>query len=392
MRLINTSLFSNINDHLVDYPTPINITYMWGFGSLAGFCLIIQLITGICLAMHYTPHVDLAFSSVEHIMRNVNNGWLLRYYHANGASMFFVVVYIHIGRGLYYASYGYPRLFLWYSGIVIFILMMATAFMGYVLPWGQMSFWGATVITNLFSVIPYVGQSVSSWLWGGFSVDNATLNRFFSLHYLLPFLISGLAIVHLSLLHLEGSSNPLGVCSKLDKVSFYPYFYIKDLFGLMVFMTIFSFIVFFYPNLLGHPDNYIRANALVTPTHIVPEWYFLPFYAILRSIPDKLGGVACMGAALAIFFVVPFIYTNDVKSPQFKPIYSFFFWIFVGNLILLGWLGGCVVEEPFVTVSQVATAFYFFYLIIILYYINIIEIILVEELYKGFEDSRSLEE
>jgi len=289
-------------------------------------------------------------------MRDVNNGWLLRYMHANGASMFFIIVYIHISRGLYFSSYAYPRLFLWYSGVVIFILMMATGFMGYVLPWGQMSFWGATVITNLFSALPYVGESVATWLWGGFSVDNATLNRFFSLHYLLPFLITGLVGLHLALLHLDGSTNPLGVCTKLDRISFYPYFYLKDLFGLLCFFIVFGYFLFFEPNLMGHPDNYIRANALVTPAHIVPEWYFLPFYAILRAIPDKLQGVLAMGAALVIFFVVPFIYTSTIKGPQFKPIFSFFYWFFVGNLILLGWLGGQVAEEPFITLSQIATA------------------------------------
>lgn len=343
MRLIKIPLISIINDHIVDYPTPINISYFWGFGSLAGLSLLIQIVTGICLAMHYTPHVDLAFFSIEHIMRDVNNGWLLRYTHANGASMFFIVVYIHIGRGLYYTSYGYPRLFLWYSGIIIFILMMATAFMGYVLPWGQMSFWGATVITNLFSALPYVGKSVAFWLWGGFSIDNATLNRFFSLHYLLPFLITGLVIVHLSLLHLEGSNNPLGICSKLDTVPFYPYFYLKDLFGLICFFIVFSYFLYFNPNLMGHPDNYIRANALVTPTHIVPEWYFLPFYAILRAIPDKLQGVIAMGLALVIYFVVPFVYTSNVKGPQFKPVFSFFFLVFCREfnvLRLIRWSGG----------------------------------------------------
>jgi quinol-cytochrome oxidoreductase complex cytochrome b subunit len=378
MRLIKIPLISIVNDHIVDYPTPINISYFWGFGSLAGLCLVIQIVTGICLAMHYTPHVDLAFSSIEHIMRDVNNGWMLRYIHANGASMFFIAVYIHIGRGLYYTSYGYPRLFLWYSGIVIFILMMATAFMGYVLPWGQMSFWGATVITNLFSALPYVGKSVALWLWGGFSIDNATLNRFFSLHYLLPFLIAGIAIVHLSLLHLEGSNNPLGVCSKLDKVPFYPYFYLKDLFGLICFFIVFAYFLYFNPNLMGHPDNYIRANALVTPIHIVPEWYFLPFYAILRAIPDKLQGVMAMGLSLVIFFIVPFIYTSTIKGPQFKPIFSFFFWFFVGNLICLGWLGGQVAAEPFITLSQACTVYYFLYLTVILKVISILEDYLVK--------------
>jgi ubiquinol-cytochrome c reductase cytochrome b subunit len=296
--------------------------------------------------------------------------------------MFFIAVYIHIARGIYYGSYCHPRLWLWYSGLVIFVLMMATAFMGYVLPWGQMSFWGATVITNLFSAIPYVGQSISFWLWGGFSVDNATLNRFFSLHYLLPFLIVGVVIIHLSLLHIEGSNNPLGICSKLDKVNFYPYFFVKDLFGFYCFLFVFIYFVYFNPNYLGHPDNYIKANALITPSHIVPEWYFLPFYAILRSIPDKLGGVVCMGAAIFIFFIIPFIYDNDVKGPEFKPIYSFFFWMFIGNVIFLGWLGGCVVEEPFISLGQFATFYYFFYLTIILYFVNKIEVCFVEMIYK----------
>jgi quinol-cytochrome oxidoreductase complex cytochrome b subunit len=373
MRLLNLPLLSNFNDHLVDYPTPANLNFFWGFGSIAGICLVVQLLTGICLAMHYTPHVSLAFISVEHIMRDVNYGWLLRYLHANGASMFFVVVYLHIGRGLYYTSYGYPRLFLWYTGIVLFIMMIITAFMGYVLPWGQMSFWGATVITNLFSALPYVGESISTWLWGGFSVDNATLNRFFSLHYLLPFLMVGLIAVHLALLHLSGSTNPLGICAKSDVISFYPYFYLKDLFGLLAFLTIFAFIISFYPDLLGHPDNYIKANALVTPAHIVPEWYLLPFYAILRSIPNKLGGVACMGLALIVFFFIPFLYAPQVRSPRFKPLFRFFFWLFAGNLILLGWLGGQVVEQPFIIISQLSTFFYFFYLLAILPSIGYIE-------------------
>jgi quinol-cytochrome oxidoreductase complex cytochrome b subunit len=373
MRLNKIPLISVINDHIVDYPTPINLSYFWGFGSLAGLCLVIQIVTGVCLAMHYTPHVDLAFNSIEHIMRDVNNGWLIRYTHSNGASMFFIAVYTHIGRGLYYTSYGYPRLFLWYSGIVIFILMMATAFMGYVLPWGQMSFWGATVITNLFSALPYVGKSIAFWLWGGFSIDNATLNRFFSLHYLLPFLIAGLVIVHLSLLHLEGSSNPLGVVSDIDIIPFYPYYYLKDLFGLNCFLIIYAYLVFFNPNLLGHPDNYIRANALVTPTHIVPEWYFLPFYAILRAIPDKLQGVLAMGLSLVIYFVLPFIYTSTITGSQFKPVFCFFFWFFVGNIIMLGWLGGQVAEEPFISLSQYCTIYYFLYLTVILKLIQELE-------------------
>ena len=268
-------LVSILNSHVIDYPTPSNLTYAWSFGSTAGFCLVIQILTGVFLAMHYTPHIDLAFVSVEHIMRDVNNGWLIRYMHANGASMFFIVVYSHIFRGLYYGSYMYPREHLWCSGVVIFILMMATAFMGYVLPWGQMSFWGATVITNLFSAIPFVGPAIVEWLWGGFSVDNATLNRFFSFHFLVPFLIAGMSLVHLALLHEHGSNNPIGVESSVDKIPFYPYFYVKDLLAFFGLVTVFAVFVFYFPNLMGHPDNYIPANPMVTPAHIVPEWYFL---------------------------------------------------------------------------------------------------------------------
>jgi ubiquinol-cytochrome c reductase cytochrome b subunit len=273
MRLLRSKPLNFINNHLIDYPTPSNISYFWSFGSLAGMCLVIQLITGIFLAMHYTPNVQLAFSSVEHIMRDVNYGWLLRYAHANGASVFFIVVYLHIGRGLYYGSYLYPRQLLWFSGVLIFILMMATAFMGYVLPWGQMSFWGATVISNLASAIPIVGDHIVYWLWGGFSVGAATLNRFFSIHYLLPFVIAALSLVHLYLLHIYGSSNPIGVNSKIDCIPFYPYCYIKDLYSFIFFLVVFVLIVFFNPNMLGHSDNYLEANPMVTPTHIVPEWY-----------------------------------------------------------------------------------------------------------------------
>jgi len=315
-------ILSFIDSHIIDYPTPVNLNYMWSFGSTAGICLVIQIITGIFLAMHYTPHITFAFGSVEHIMRDVNNGWLLRYLHANGASMFFIVVYCHIFRGLYFGSYIYPRGKLWASGVIIFLLMMATAFMGYVLPWGQMSFWGATVITNLFSAIPFIGSSIVEWLWGGFSVDNATLNRFFSLHYLMPFVIAGLVLIHLSLLHKDGSNNPLGVNKNIDTIPFYPYFYVKDLFAFLILIFFFSFFVFFYPNVLGHSDNYIPANPLVTPPHIVPEWYFLPFYAILRSIPDKLGGVVAMISAILTLLLLPVINTSEIRSSKFRP----FFW------------------------------------------------------------------
>lgn len=366
-------LLSFIDSHIISYPTPINLNYMWSFGSAAGICLVIQIITGIFLAMHYTPHVDLAFSSVEHIMRDVNNGWLIRYIHANGASMFFIVVYCHIFRGLYYGSFMHPRQNLWCSGVTIFLLMMATAFMGYVLPWGQMSFWGATVITNLFSAIPVVGKSIVEWLWGGFSVGNATLNRFFSLHYLLPFLIAGMTLIHLALLHKDGSNNPLGVNGAIDTVSFYPYFYVKDLFSFLILVLVFSFFVYFYPNALGHPDNYIPANPMVTPPHIVPEWYFLPFYAILRSIPDKLGGVAAMGGAIVILLLVPFINTSEIRSPEFRPIYSVFFWILVADFCILGWIGQKPVEDPYVLVGALATIFYFLFFLVLMPLIGIVE-------------------
>jgi len=354
-------ILSFIDSHIIDYPTPINLNYMWSFGSAAGICLVIQILTGIFLAMHYTPQVDLAFNSVEHIMRDVNNGWLIRYLHANGASIFFIVVYSHIFRGLYFGSYMYPRGKLWSSGIIIFLLMMATAFMGYVLPWGQMSFWGATVITNLFSAVPLVGGAIVEWLWGGFSVDNATLNRFFSLHYLMPFLIAGLALAHLSLLHTTGSNNPVGINKHVDTISFYPYFYVKDLLAFLVMLAFLSFFVFFFPNVLGHSDNYIPANPLVTPPHIVPEWYFLPFYAILRSIPDKLGGVVAMISAILILLLLPVINTSQIRSSKFRPFFCAAYWFLVADFILLGWIGQKPVESPYIEIGFGATVFYFFF-------------------------------
>jgi len=371
------SILSFVDSHIISYPTPINLNYMWSFGSTAGICLVIQIITGIFLAMHYSPHIDLAFNSVEHIMRDVNNGWLIRYLHANGASMFFIVVYCHIFRGLYYGSYMFPRGKLWASGVIIFLLMMATAFMGYVLPWGQMSFWGATVITNLFSAIPFVGPSIVEWLWGGFSVDNATLNRFFSLHYLMPFVIAGLTLVHLSLLHTSGSNNPLGINTNVDTISFYPYFYVKDLLAFFILIALFSFFVFFYPNVLGHSDNYIPANPLVTPPHIVPEWYFLPFYAILRSIPDKLGGVVAMVSAILILLILPIINTSEVRSSKFRPIFSIAYWFLVSDFILLGWVGQKPVESPFIEIGMGATVFYFLFLAVLLPVIGLLEKFLV---------------
>lgn len=365
-------VMSFVDSHIIDYPTPINLNYMWSFGSTAGLCLVMQIVTGIFLAMHYTPHIDFAFSSVEHIMRDVNNGWLIRYVHANGASMFFIVIYCHIFRGLYYGSYMYPRGTLWVSGVVIFLLMMATAFMGYVLPWGQMSFWGATVITNLFSAIPFVGSSIVEWLWGGFSVDNATLNRFYSLHYLMPFLIAGLTLAHLTLLHKNGSNNPLGINTNVDTIAFYPYFYVKDAFSFLILVIIFRF-RFFYPNSLGHADNYIPANPLVTPPHIVPEWYFLPFYAILRSIPDKLGGVVAMISAILVLLLLPILNTSEIRSSKFRPIFGIAYWFLVSDFLFLGWIGQKPVETPFIELGMVATAFYFLFLLVLVPVIGILE-------------------
>ncbi len=331
-------VFSFMHHELHEYPTPRNLSYLWNLGSLAGLALVTMIVTGIILAMHYTPHVDHAFASVERIMRDVNHGWLIRYIHMNGASFFFIVVYIHIFRGLYYGSYKAPRELLWILGVLILLLMMATAFMGYVLPWGQMSFWGATVITNLFSAIPWVGDSIVVWLWGGFSVDNPTLSRFFALHYLMPFLIVGVVILHIIALHRFGSNNPLGidVSGKQDTIPFHPYYTSKDLFGAMVFLTIFASAIFFYPNFLGHPDNYIPANPLQTPAHIVPEWYFLPFYAILRAIPDKLGGVLFMFGAIAVLFILPWLDRSPVRSGRFRPLFKLFFWVLLADCVLLG--------------------------------------------------------
>jgi ubiquinol-cytochrome c reductase cytochrome b subunit len=355
-----------MHDSAVSYPVPRNLNYFWTFGGILMFMLVAQIVTGIILAMHYTPEAKMAFNSVEHIMRDVNYGWLLRYLHSNGASMFFVAVYIHIFRGLYYGSYKAPREVLWILGVVIFLLMMATAFMGYVLPWGQMSFWGATVITNLFSALPVVGETIVTFLWGGYSVDNPTLNRFFSLHYLLPFMIFGVVILHVWALHHVGQNNPTGVEVKnvqKETVPFTPYATIKDLFAMVCFIFVFSYFVFYQPNFMGHADNYIPANPAVTPAHIVPEWYFLPFYAILRAIPDKLGGVIAMFAAIAVLAFLPWLDTSKVKSMTYRPVAKVMFWAFVFVCIILGWLGAMPAEEPYVTYSQIFTALYFGYFI-----------------------------
>ena len=355
--------------HINDYPTPKNLNYWWTFGGILTFFLIIQIITGIVLAMHYVAHADLAFGSVEHIMRDVNYGWLIRYLHANGSSMFFLAVYIHIFRALFYGSYKAPREMIWIIGMLIYMLMMATAFMGYVLPWGQMSFWAATVITNLFSAIPLVGESITSWLWGGYAVGNPTLTRFYSLHYLMPFLIFGLVILHIWALHIPGNNNPVGIDIKKpskETVPFHPYIVIKDFYALLIFLIIFSGFVFFVPNVLGHPDNYIEANPMVTPSHIVPEWYLLPFYAILRSVPDKLGGVVVMFAAVFILMFLPWLDTSKVRSAVFRPLYKVFFWILVIDVIVLGYIGANPPEGMYLIIGRIATIYYFVHFILIM--------------------------
>lgn len=368
-----------VQDHLNIYPTPGNLTYLWGFGSLAGICLVIQILTGIFLAMHYTPHVDLAFNSVEHIMRDVYGGWLLRYFHANGASMFFIVVYIHIFRGIYYNSYTSPRELVWILGVAILLLMIITAFIGYVLPWGQMSFWGATVITSLASAIPIAGDTIVTWLWGGFSVDNATLNRFFSLHFLLPFIIAAFTLLHIAALHQYGSNNPIGTNAASYTISFYPYLFSKDLVGWTAFALFFGFILFFFPNLLGHPDNYVPANPMVTPAHIVPEWYFLPVYAILRSIPNKLGGVLAVALVFITLFALPFINKNPIRSPIFSPIHHICFAIFLADCYILGWIGAQPVEDPYILIGQLASLYFYIYFLIIIPNIHPIESFLIRK-------------
>ena len=361
-------LLSLVN-HLTDYPTPKNLNYWWTFGGILTFCLITQIVTGLVLAMHYIAHADMAFSSVEHIMRDVNYGWLLRYVHANGASMFFLAVYIHIFRSLFYGSYKSPREIIWILGIIIYLLMMAAAFMGYVLPWGQMSFWGATVITNLFSAIPLVGESITTWLWGGYSVDNPTLTRFFTLHYLIPFLILGLVVLHIWALHVPGNNNPVGIDIKKpskDTVPFHPYIVIKDAFALLMFCIVFALFVFYQPNILGHADNYIEADPLVTPAHIVPEWYLLPFYAILRSVPDKLMGVVAMLSAILILAALPWLDTSKVRSAVFRPLFRQFYWILVADVLILGYVGAMPAEGLYLLIARVATAYYFAHFLIIL--------------------------
>ncbi len=359
-------VFGWMQKELVDYPAPRNLNYWWNYGSLAGIALMILIGTGIILAMHYTPHVDYAFESVERIMRDVEYGWLLRYIHMNGGSFFFIVVYIHIFRGLYYGSYKAPRELLWILGVLILLCMMMTAFMGYVLPWGQMSFWAAKVITSMFSAIPVFGEGIVIWLWGGFTVGNPTLTRFFSLHYLMPFVIIALVFLHLWALHRFGSNNPIGIDAKgpQDKIPFHPYYTAKDAFGLGVFLILFCGVIFFAPNMFGEPDNYIPANPLATPPHIVPEWYFLPYYAILRSIPDKLIGVVAMFGSILILLVLPWIDRSPVRSARFRPVYKWFFWVFVLDCIVLGVVGAKPPEGGWLILGRVTTAYYFLHFVI----------------------------
>jgi ubiquinol-cytochrome c reductase cytochrome b/c1 subunit len=368
-------IYALVKETALDFPTPKNLNYWWTFGGILAVMLMVQIITGIVLVMHYTPHVDMAFDSVEHIMRDVNYGWLLRYLHANGASMFFIAVYIHMFRGMYFGSYKAPREVLWMIGVVIYLIMMATAFMGYVLPWGQMSFWGAKVITNLFSAIPFVGESVTTWLWGGYSVDNPTLNRFFSLHYLLPFILAGVVGLHIWALHVPGNNNPTGVSVKSgqDTIPFHPYYTMKDGFAIVVFFIFYALWVFYGPNYLGHAVNYTEANPLSTPSHIVPEWYYLPFYAILRAIPSKLGGVVAMFGSILILFVLPWLDTSRVRSGNYRPIFKGFFLIFAIVCVALGYLGSKPPEGSFVTWSRILTAYYFAHFLIILPLLGLLE-------------------
>lgn len=385
-------LLNWINEHIIMYPSPLNINYLWSFGFLSLAVLMIQIITGLLLSIHYTPHIDYAFLSVEHIMRDVNYGWLLRYFHSNGASMFFIVIYIHIGKGLYFGSYIYPREILWISGVFIFILLMGIAFLGYVLPWGQMSFWGATVITNFVTAIPIIGEPILYWIWGGFAINNSTLNRIYTLHFLLPFVLLGLVFLHLTLLHQVGSGNPLGI-DWASNIPLYPYFVIKDFFSFIVFLIFFSIFVYLFPNFLGHSDNYIEANPYVTPTHVVPEWYFLPFYAILRSIPNKFWGVFAMLFAILILAIFPFITDyfliknvlykkNSInqyklfgifRSTKFRPFFSKFYWLLVFDVIFLGWIGMQPAEQPFIMLGQIGLIYYFSFFLFIVPILNIFE-------------------
>jgi len=378
-------LASSFSNHIVEYPTPANLNYMWSFGSAAGICLFVQIITGIFLAMYYIPNIKYAFFSVEYIMRTVHNGWIIRYIHANGASLFFIVVYLHIFRGLYFGSY-YVTPLLWFSGIVIFFLMMGTAFIGYVLPWGQMSYWGVTVITSMLSVIPFVGNSIVEWIWGGFVITNVTLNRFYSFHYLLPFLIVGISCLHLVILHEDGSSNPLGINKKVNRVNFYPYFYVKDLLAFSFLLGLFCVLVLYWPNLLGHSDNYVRANSIKTPAHVVPEWYFLPFFAILKAIPHKLGGILAMLGSILGLAILPFISDLEIRSAKYRFVHKIIFYLFLGTFLLLMWVATkpSINPYPFVYCARFLTINYFFLLFVAFPLSNTIEQYLLEK-FKNYK-------
>jgi ubiquinol-cytochrome c reductase cytochrome b subunit len=392
MRILKSHpLLKLVNSYLIDASQPSNISYLWNFGSLLLLCLVIQIITGVTLAMHYSPNVLEAFNSIEHIMRDVSNGWLIRYLHSNTASAFFFLVYLHIGRGMYYGSYRAPRTLVWAIGTVILIVMIVTAFLGYVLPYGQMSLWGATVITNLVSAIPWIGQDIVEFIWGGFSVNNATLNRFFALHYLLPFILVALVLMHLIALHdTAGSSNPLGVSGNYDRITFAPYYLFKDLITIFIFIFVLSSFVFFMPNVLGDSENYIMANPMQTPAAIVPEWYLLPFYAILRSIPNKLLGVIAMFAAILAIMLLPITDLGRSKGFQFRPFSKFVFFLFVANFLILMKLGACHVEEPFITLGQVSTLFYFSWFVVILPIVSVFENSLIDLALLGNKKNSNL--
>jgi ubiquinol-cytochrome c reductase cytochrome b subunit len=366
-------IFGLIDCHLIHYPTPIGLTYAWSFGSLAGICLVIQIITGSLLSIHYSANTELAFLSVEFIMRDVPNGWFIRYTHANGASMFFIVLYCHLFRGLYYGSYMKPRQLLWCSGVVLFLLVMGAAFTGYVLPWGQMSFWGATVITSMVTAVPFGGQTLVEWLWGGYTVNAPTLRRFYTVHFILPFLVAGFTLIHLNLLHKVGSTNPLGSDTGVDDVPFYPYYFAKDLFAFTCFLFVFTALVFLFPNVLNHPDNCIPADPMETPKHLVPEWYFLPFYAILRSIPHKALGIIAMLSSILVFFLLPFTYTGYIRNTTYRPIFKFFYWIFISDFFILLWVGQAPIKDPVILLGQYASIYYFTFFIFLFPIIGIIE-------------------